>query len=158
MRAFFLFSGVLTVPGIGFTLLAMKPSQKRCSLPEVAGRYQLALDNGARAAFTRTELLLVFALVATFVALLVVVLPRAKDQMRRAQCQKNLGRIGLAMDRYVQEHEKRYPREWQSNAPGPDITPNEGSPTGAWCNKGFDAALSAIEMANLMVDYKKNGK
>ena len=25
-------------------------------------------------------------------------------------------------------------------------------------NKGFDAALAAIEMANLMIDYKKNGK
>jgi prepilin-type processing-associated H-X9-DG protein len=108
-------------------------------------QFPSASANKSKSGFTRTELLVVIGviamLVAVQVALLLTALPRIKDERRRAQCENNLAQIGLAVAQYAQEHDKMFPKDWENNRTAPQATEDESSPTGAWCNQGFDARL-----------------
>jgi len=104
-----------------------------------------ASGNAPNAGFTRAEFFVVMGLVAmpaaVLAALLVTSLRGVKESTGRIECQNNLAKIGLAMGQFGQDHEQMYPKDWTNDRTTPPATPDEQSPTGAWCNQGFDAAL-----------------
>ncbi len=93
------------------------------------------------AGFTLTELLVVMGIIAVLAAILLPVLSRAKEKSRKTTCLNNQKQIGLAVTQYIPEHEEKFPKEWNNAPTAPLTTPNSSSPTGAYCNNGFDSAL-----------------
>jgi prepilin-type N-terminal cleavage/methylation domain-containing protein len=63
----------------------------------------------ARAGFTLIELLTVIAIIAVLATLLASTLGAAKKKGRLARCTSNLHQIALAMNMYLDDHEKRPP-------------------------------------------------
>ncbi len=55
-----------------------------------------------RTGLTLTEVLIVLALAATVVLVLLMAVPRAREQARLAGCRRNLGQIGMALALYDQ--------------------------------------------------------
>lgn len=58
-----------------------------------------------RNAFTLVELLVVIAIMGIFAAMLFPALQNAREAARRAECQGNLARLSLAMERFESAHE-----------------------------------------------------
>lgn len=63
----------------------------------------------ARAGFTRTEMLVLAALLAVMLGLLFVALRIGKEQRHRAQCRANLRQIGLALQSYAKDNQELLP-------------------------------------------------
>lgn len=84
---------------------------------------------------------MVLGIIAVLAAILLPVLSSAREKARRTQCLNNMRQISLAIQQYTQPPEEKYPKEWGNNTTQPQTTPNSDSPTGAYCNRGFDAAI-----------------
>lgn len=63
-----------------------------------------------RKAFTRIELLVAIAIIATLAAILFPVFAQAREKDRQATCQSNLQQLSLAVTMYVQEYDGSQPQ------------------------------------------------
>lgn len=63
----------------------------------------------AQCAFTLIELLTVIAIVAVLATLLTTAVASAKKAAHRARCMANLHQLSLALDMYLDDHERRSP-------------------------------------------------
>lgn len=59
--------------------------------------------------FTLVEMLIVLAIVGILAAILLPVFASVRDASRRTVCASNLRQIGLAMEAYAQDNNRRYP-------------------------------------------------
>ena len=70
--------------------------------------------------FTLIELLMVIALIGLLASLLLPALARARSRAHQAACLSNLRQIGIAFLLYTDEHEGRFPNQWnlKNSLPG----------------------------------------
>jgi prepilin-type processing-associated H-X9-DG protein len=97
----------------------------------------------AERGFTRTDLLIILGvlLLIGLIALSFPMAARYKEVSRRNQCENNQRQIGNALVLYLQEHPEKFPKEWNNFRDKPLSRPDPGSPTGHYCNQGFEALL-----------------
>ena len=62
-------------------------------------------QRGGRAGFSMIEMVVVFAILATLVALVLPAIERSREAARRTQCANNLKQIGLALQNYITQRE-----------------------------------------------------
>lgn len=60
-------------------------------------------------AFTLTEVLIVVVILGILAAIVLPVIGKSRESARRVRCQVNLQQLGLAMQQYVEDANRRYP-------------------------------------------------
>ncbi len=72
-----------------------------------------------RAAFTLVELLIVIAIIAVLAAIILAVLPQAREMARRAACVSNSRQLVAAARMYADDHDRRFVPALTRGAPPP---------------------------------------
>ncbi len=81
-----------------------------------------------RKVFTLIELLVVIAIIAILASILFPVFARARENARRASCQRNLKQSGLGIMMYVQDYDEKYPLALSTTTqPAPDGQSMQGT-------------------------------
>lgn len=94
-------------------------------------------------AFSRTDLLIVLGVLVLIglIALSFPLMARAKEKAKRDQCANNQRQIGNALTLYFQDGNEKFPKEWKNFKHMPLSRPDPESPTGHYCEQGFEAVL-----------------
>ena len=100
-----------------------------------------------RRGFTLIELLVVIAIIAILAAILFPVFAKAREKARQTSCLSNMKQIALGLLSYAQDYDECFPSEWASYAGSISYFLDGSSPTGGYCNWGFD---------NRILPYTKN--
>lgn len=69
-----------------------------------------------RNGFTLIELLVVIAIISILAAILFPAFARARENARRTSCLSNFKQIGLGFMQYTQDHDEKYPNNWDKTA------------------------------------------
>jgi len=77
------------------------------------------LSNGNLKGFTLIELLVVIAIIAILAAILFPVFAQAREAARKTSCASNLRQLGMGIQMYHQDYDKKYPYwNWSQNGQG----------------------------------------
>ncbi len=94
-----------------------------------------------RNGFTLIELLVVIAIILILAAILFPVFARARENARRTSCLSNFKQIGMGIMQYTQDHDEKFPNNWDKTALQTDtsmpgykfiVIDGSGSPSGRY--------------------------